>query len=161
MADVPNVRRTAARVILLNAGSETLLFEGRDLSDPEDRQRWWFTPGGAVEPTESHAEAAIREVCEETGHHLDRVHGPIARRQTTFSNHGVDTDQVEYFFVARIGAAPVHDRGWTDVERAAVTDWRWWSREELARSGVTYYPENLLDLLDEADDVLAAAHRRP
>ncbi len=153
MTDVPNVSRTAARVILLNAEAETLLFEGRDLSDPEV-ERWWFTPGGAVDVAESLEDAALREVAEETGHRLEGVHGPITRREFTFSNHGVLTDQVEYFFVGRIATKVLREQGWTDLERAAVTGWRWWTREELAGSGVTYYPENLLELLDEAEALL-------
>jgi 8-oxo-dGTP pyrophosphatase MutT (NUDIX family) len=143
-------------VVLLDGESRILLFEGRDLSDPEDGRRWWCTPGGGVGETESLEETAIREVWEETGHRIDRLSGPIARLETSFGNHGVATDQVEHFFAARVDAIQVHDRGWTELERAAVTDWRWWTREQLVASRVVYYPQNLLELLTRADELLGA-----
>jgi 8-oxo-dGTP pyrophosphatase MutT (NUDIX family) len=58
--------RRAARVLLLDEDSRVLLLFGRDPTLPDD-SGWWFTPGGGVEGRESLADAAIREVSEETG----------------------------------------------------------------------------------------------
>ncbi len=59
--------RVAVRVLLLDPDSRILLFEGRDLSDPSDTVRWWFTAGGGMEHGETLIEAAEREVRERPG----------------------------------------------------------------------------------------------
>jgi 8-oxo-dGTP pyrophosphatase MutT (NUDIX family) len=41
--------------------------------------RRWMIPGGHVEPNESPADAALREVTEETGHHIQLLQPPTAR----------------------------------------------------------------------------------
>jgi len=43
---VTPVTRHAVRVVLLDASSRVLLFEGRDLSDAADSERFWFTARG-------------------------------------------------------------------------------------------------------------------
>lgn len=60
----PVRRRTAARVIVL-AQSRVLLQLDTDPGIPGSR--WWVTPGGGLEPGETPAENAARELREETG----------------------------------------------------------------------------------------------
>ena len=60
--------RPAARVLLLDAQDRVLLFR----FDAGDRPAFWATPGGAIDPGESYADAAKRELREETG--LDPEH---------------------------------------------------------------------------------------
>lgn len=61
-----------------------LLFEGRDLSDTGDTVRFWFTAGGGVDTGESLAEAAERELLEETGQAGLTLIGPSIAGNSTF-----------------------------------------------------------------------------
>jgi 8-oxo-dGTP pyrophosphatase MutT (NUDIX family) len=132
--------RTAVRILLLDADSRVLLFEGRDLTDASDQKRWWFTAGGAVEPGESLAGAAKRELLEETGLTVPEMVGPIARREIDFVNHGQPQHQIEHYFAARTHDVRLDAEGWTDLERRAVTSWRWWTSAELEGRPVDYFP---------------------
>lgn len=104
----PVVRRTAARVVLLDDQNRVLLLSG---TDPQAGSRWWITPGGGVETGEDLAAAARRELAEETGFrlHTEELIGPIWRRKARFIFTGVDYEQTEFYFAARPprpGAAP-------------------------------------------------------
>src|SRR4051794_9542208 len=93
------MRRTAARVVLLNADKHVLLIEA---SDPADRSkgRWWEIPGGGIDHAESSAEAARRELFEETGI-SDAVIGPCVWTQhAEFTFAGLHFDQEEFLHVA-------------------------------------------------------------
>lgn len=59
------VHRVTARVIPVNERDEVLLLRGHDPARPG--REYWFTVGGALEPGESFAAAAVRETHEETG----------------------------------------------------------------------------------------------
>lgn len=146
-----------ARVLLLDASSRVLLFEGRDLSDPTDTVRYWFTAGGACDAGESLADAAAREVLEETGWSGLRLVGPIARREFDYLDHGVPRHQVEHFFAARADAVDLVTDRWTDLERRAVTGWRWWSTGELTAREVVVFPEDLVELVRAAHDAVRAS----
>ena len=56
--------RVAARVVLLDPANRVLLFR---YVEPWSRHAIWATPGGGLEPGETDAAAACREVVEETG----------------------------------------------------------------------------------------------
>lgn len=142
--------RTAVRILLLSQSTRVLMFEGRDLSDLSDTKRYWFTAGGGVEPGESLMEAAKRELCEETGLEDVPLIGPFHRCDVTFLNHGELMSQTEHYFAARTDQQSLNHKGWTKLERAAVTQYRWWSLEELDREPVTFYPSDLVDLVKSA-----------
>lgn len=142
--------RVAVRVLLLDPASRVLLFEGRDLSDESDTARWWFTAGGGVEDGESLIEAAKREICEETGQSNLEVVGPFHLREFDFVNHGEPQHQIEHFFAARTGDTGVAVEGWTELEQRAVISSRWWSSAELRNASITYFPTNLVALVESA-----------
>lgn len=144
--------RKGARVLLLDAEGSLLLIEGHDGDDVD--HRWWFTTGGGIGPEETPSAAAAREVFEETGFVLDpgSLVGPVALRSATFRfvNHTVRQD--EEFFVVQLDVVrpPVHDGGWTPLERSVLDQAGWFTVEELRelqRSGAQLYPEELVDLL--------------
>ncbi|MCI2423552.1 NUDIX domain-containing protein [Saccharopolyspora sp. K220] len=143
--------RVAVRIVLLDLSSRVLLFEGRDLSDSGDSVRFWFTAGGGVDGVESLADAANRELQEETGQSGLKLVGPFHRRELDFLNHGEPQHQIEHFFAARTSDTSLSIHGWTELEQRAMTTWRWWSTKELETAGVQYFPSSLLDLVRLAD----------
>jgi 8-oxo-dGTP pyrophosphatase MutT (NUDIX family) len=138
--------RRAARILLIDEAGRTLLLRGRDPSKPE-LGFWWFTPGGGIESGESSREAAHRELLEETGLRLEKLNGPIHFRNTNFSFDGDEYRQHEEYFYARVPSFAISEAGWTDLERQALTESRWWSVDELQATGETVYPTELKRLV--------------
>jgi ADP-ribose pyrophosphatase YjhB (NUDIX family) len=141
------VDRTAARVLVVDDAGRVLLFEGLDPADPA-RVRFWFTPGGGLEPGESFEAGARRELAEETGLDPSRLDGPVHERVAVFDFEGVTYRQSERFFFARVPGGEIVSAGFTDVERRAVLGSRWWEVEELRTTTDTVYPEGLADLVE-------------
>jgi 8-oxo-dGTP pyrophosphatase MutT (NUDIX family) len=145
------LRRRAARVLLLDPADRILLLHGFDPLVPG--RAWWFTPGGGVEDDEDLAEAALREVAEETGIR-DVALGPlVARRSSAFSFDGRDYDQDEWYYLARTGTTVLDPSGQTALELRTVDDLRWWSAADLTATAETVYPEGLAPLLASLLDV--------
>jgi 8-oxo-dGTP pyrophosphatase MutT (NUDIX family) len=149
---VVRIERQAARVLLICNG-QILLFEG---CDPADRERgtWWFTPGGGLDPDESHIDAARRELREESGIEIMDLRGPVWERTIEFPFDGQHYRQHELFFIAHIDAKPtVVDTHWSELERRAVLGHRWWSFDELRNADAVIHPDALRrDLRELSED---------
>jgi ADP-ribose pyrophosphatase YjhB (NUDIX family) len=92
--------RIAARVVLLDPANRILLFR---YVEPWSRPAIWATPGGGLEPGETDAAAARRDVVEETGL-TDVALSPIIwTRESIFDWGAQHVHQHERFFLARIG----------------------------------------------------------
>ncbi len=147
------VARDAARVVVLDPDERVLLFEGVDPARPSEA--FWFTPGGGVEPDEDPAEAAWRELTEETGMAEGKpgfgdLTGPVWVRDVLFDHDAVTYAAREVFFLLRVDPAPVIDvSGFTEQERRTVRRHRWWTRTELAATVDVVYPRQLAELLGD------------
>jgi len=150
-------QRVSARVVLLDRDGAVLLFRG---SDPAvaGAPLWWFTVGGAVEPGEALADAAAREIAEETGLRVSAADliGPVWRRGAVFEFNGGLIRSEEKFFVYRTDRFEPSTSGHNDLERRTIHGHRWCDETmiaELVASGETVYPLQLGELLGEATNL--------
>jgi 8-oxo-dGTP pyrophosphatase MutT (NUDIX family) len=157
----PLNHRTSARVVLLDETGAVLLLRG---SDPAltagTAPRWWFTVGGELRPGERLAEAAARELAEETGLRVaaaDMV-GPIWRRDEVFEFNGALIDSEEFYLVYRTRRFEPSITGRTELERSYIHGARWCDAHdiaELAAAGEQVYPLQLGELLPAANRLAA------
>ena len=103
----PRLRR-AGRVIVLDPGERVLLLR-YDNDSPEGRH--WATPGGGLNPGESYAAAARRELAEETGWADVAVLGEVHRHVRTMEHGGRVVRQYERLFLARTDRGPARAGG--------------------------------------------------
>jgi 8-oxo-dGTP pyrophosphatase MutT (NUDIX family) len=140
--------RVAARVLVVDDDGALLLLQGCDPARL-DRGTWWFTPGGGLDEGETSADAARRELFEETGLAVGDLGKVVFHRVTRFDFEGVHYRQEEDFFCVRTSRFPIDDAGWSEVERRSVLGHRWWTQAELAVTDETVFPESLPDILRE------------
>ncbi|MCT9093688.1 NUDIX hydrolase [Streptomyces sp. ASQP_92] len=141
----PREPRKVARVILLDPQDRILLMHGYEPEDPTDT--WWFTPGGGLEGDETRAEAALRELAEETGI-TDVELGPVLwQRQCSFPFAGRRWDQDEWYYLARTTQTEATPTGLTELELRSTSGLRWWTSAELSAARETVYPTRLAELL--------------
>jgi 8-oxo-dGTP pyrophosphatase MutT (NUDIX family) len=108
----------------------------------------WITPGGGVDPGESHLDAAHRELFEETGRQFPISPEPVWRYEfdVSWDQASHNRGYAEYFFAhADDEFEPVSDF-WTPEEHIDVTASKWWSVEDLAATADPYEPLSLPDL---------------
>ncbi len=141
----PPVPRPSARVLLLDEVDRLLLFSSEN---PQDGSRRWYAVGGGVEPGETHEQAALREVREETGL-TDVILGPeVWRGQPWLAVwNGVTYEVRQRYFVARVRGFEVDTSGFEAFEKANVTGHRWWTLQELSSTTDLLRPAGLPKLL--------------
>jgi 8-oxo-dGTP pyrophosphatase MutT (NUDIX family) len=147
MSDSLVIERRAARVLVVDGAGRVLMLQGFDPADPGPR--YWFTVGGGLEPGESVAEAAVRELFEETGLRLstDEVGTPVWDDITEFPFDGRRYRQEQAWFLVRVDALEVDQSGFDEIERATVSDVAWWAAADFSASSEPYYPPDLPMLL--------------
>ena len=149
--------RVSARVVLLDEDGRVLLLRGSDPARAGSR-RWWFTVGGAVEPGEHLADAAARELFEETGLSVAAAElvGPVWRRDAIIDFNGAVMRSEEYFFVHRTRGFEPSTAGHNALERRYIHGFRWCDETmiaELAAGGESVYPLQLGELLTQAGEL--------
>ena len=136
--------RRAARVLLVDRDERLLLLRGGDPAQPG--LRYWFTPGGGLDPGESPAQGAARELFEETGLRVDPADlgEPVWHQVTEFSYDNQRYRQDQEFFLLRVPRWEVDTAGFA---ADAIDDFRWWTADEMLGSTESIYPEDLAGLL--------------
>lgn len=141
---VSPVRRSSARVVVVDAAARVLLLRGGDPQRPGPAV--WHTPGGGIDPGESAAAAACRELAEEVGLVVSDAAdlGPVIwTRRFEFSFDGVLYDQDEVFYLLRVDRHEVDVSGHTPLERRYLSGYRWFSVADLAAFDELVAPPDL------------------
>jgi ADP-ribose pyrophosphatase YjhB (NUDIX family) len=137
--------RRAGRVIVLDPGDRVLLMR---YDDEPPAGRHWATPGGGLNPGESYAAAARRELAEETGWHDITLLGEIHRHVRLIVHGDRAFRQRERLFLARTGQVR---RKLADVAAMHASDgiaeWRWWTLAELDTTAELVWPRGLAELI--------------
>lgn len=152
MAPADRLRLTS-RIVVMDPEGSVLLFNTA-APDSSGFSRW-ITPGGGVDPGETHLVAAERELFEETGQ--KRTIGP----EPVWTYHfDVAWDQAdhnrgyaEYFLIQAERFEPI-STFWTPEEHVDVTGWHWFSVEELESGADPYEPVYLPTLIRECHALL-------
>ena len=138
--------RPAARVLLIDARDRLLLF--RIIGQGADGTKTvWITPGGRLEDSESHEQAAQREIEEETGLRGIDLSPCVWERLHVFCLRDIWYESRERFFVACVERHTVSTLRHTPLEIEEIAEFRWWSLPEIARSREIFVPLNLGELL--------------
>lgn len=140
------VNRATSRILLFDRDNRVLLF----LTTAPDTSgvARWLTPGGGVDPGETHHDAALRELREETGLVLDDLGMPVWAHDfvVRWDDADHDTGHAE-FYTAVVDAFEPSDAQWTDDERVDVLAHKWWTLRELLATDDAYEPAELIDLV--------------
>ena len=134
------IDRRAGRVLLLDRAGRVLLLHGGDPARPGTR--WWFTPGGGLEPGETTVEAAARELFEETGLRCEPagLGAPVWHEVTEFEFDGNAYRQDQDFYVLRVAEWQVDTAGMDATEQLTITEHRWWSAAEIETTAEQVFP---------------------
>ncbi|GAA1209628.1 NUDIX hydrolase [Rhodoglobus aureus] len=140
------VNRATSRVLLFDRDQRFLLFLTK-APDTSGVARW-LTPGGGVDPGESHYEAAVRELQEETGLVLTELGEPVWTHDFAVEWDAADHDTGHaVFYSASTDAFEPSDAMWTDDERVDVLEHRWWTLDDLAATQDCFEPTELVSVI--------------
>ncbi|MEU4806355.1 NUDIX domain-containing protein [Actinosynnema sp. NPDC023587] len=143
--------RIGARVLLLDPHNRVLLIHARDPDQP--KHHWWELPGGGVDRHETLADAARREVAEETGIHLDHLGPKLWIRESRFHYRGHNHHRIDHVYLARTAtAASQLALRPTDNEKHGLIERRWRTLHDLDSSTDKLLPPQLPRLLHQIID---------
>jgi len=146
--------RPTVRVLLIGPDGRILLMRFHEPRMNGGRP-FWATVGGGLDPGESVQAGALRETLEETGL-SDIALGPVVwKDDVVIAYDGEPFFFRETYIVAHTRSTELAFDGWSELERSAIKDARWWTVAEIAAEKEDVYPEILADWLQ---DILAGRY---
>jgi 8-oxo-dGTP pyrophosphatase MutT (NUDIX family) len=146
----------AAGGVLTDDAGRVLLIE-RDVLRGGERRHEVRLPKGHVEAGETDAEAALREVCEETGYCANEIIADLGERTTVFVEDDTLVRRLEHYYLMRLLDAtpgqPHFDAGNLEEAKYQV---RWVAGPAEAEAELTYDSERVFVSRAQA----AASHQR-
>lgn len=135
--------------MVLNDRGEVFLIEAGDPANPA-KGTWWEIPGGGIDPGESSAETARRELVEEAGIEDAQI-GPVVWTQhVEFDFGGYHFDQDEVIHVAWTTQHETRaGQGLEALEALAFKGARWWPWRDVAASTENFLPPELPQLIGQ------------
>lgn len=137
--------RRVSRILLLDEHDRLLLML-TDFPRLREPHTSWITPGGGVDPGESHRDGAIRELWEETGLRIDDPGEPVWRldSDSVFADGTILHTHSEFYLVRTAAFEPVNEH-WMADEFVDIHEVRWWTVAELSSTEEPVAPEGLAE----------------
>ena len=140
--------RPTSRWLIVDGQGRVLLFRFDYADGPLAGTAFWATPGGGCDPGETYADAARRELFEETGLVVEDPGLEVAQVIEYFRLPDGRMARVDQrFFLLRTEDFDLSNVAWTEEEQRVLTAHRWWSADDIRASTETIWPSELADLL--------------